>query len=90
MWRAFSFLKSASPESRGWIADVLACVRELGRMEFTLADMYRFEDRLGGMHRRNRNVRPKIRQQLQILRDRGLLDFVGNGNYRLTAKARVS
>jgi type II restriction enzyme len=88
-WRAFSFLKHASPESRGWIADVLACVRELGKMEFTLADIYRFESRLSAIHRRNRNVRPKIRQQLQVLRDRGLLEFVGDGNYRLAPKARV-
>jgi type II restriction enzyme len=58
-------------------------------MEFTLADMYRFERRLNGMHRRNRNVRPKIRQQLQVLRDRGLLDFVGKGKYRLVARPTV-
>jgi hypothetical protein len=31
----------------------------------------------------NRNVRPKIRQQLQMLRDRGWLEFTGRGRYRL-------
>ena len=33
--------------------------------------------------RTNRHVRPKIRQQLQVLRDLGLLDFLGGGSYRL-------
>jgi len=29
------------------------------------------------------HVRDKIRQQLQVLRDLGLLDFLGSGSYRL-------
>lgn len=33
----------------------------------------------------NNNVRPKIRQQLQVLRDRGWLEFNGRGVYRRTA-----
>ena len=33
----------------------------------------------------NHNVRPKIRQQLQVLRDRGWLEFVGRGRYRVRA-----
>ncbi|WP_420022339.1 hypothetical protein [Brevundimonas subvibrioides] len=44
-----------------------------------------------GFHRRdkaiypgNHNVRPKIRQQLQVLRDRGWLAFNGRGTYRRT------
>ena len=31
----------------------------------------------------NRNIQPKIRQQLQVLRDLGLLEFLGVGEYRL-------
>jgi hypothetical protein len=27
-------------------------------------------------------VRPKIRQQLQVLRDMGFLEFLGGGRYR--------
>ena len=30
------------------------------------------------------HVRDKIRQQLQVLRDLGLLKFLGAGSYRLT------
>lgn len=35
---------------------------------------------------RNRNVRPKLRQQLQRLRDLGLVEFLGGGNYRKTVQ----
>lgn len=82
-WRAFSFLRDATPESRGWMADVLACVRKIHKPEFTLNDMYGFEERLRDLHKDNRNVRPKIRQQLQVLRDRGVLEFLGRGSYRV-------
>jgi type II restriction enzyme len=83
-WRRFAFLKREPPQSRGWTADVLTCVRELGRDTFTLSDAYAFEGRLVGLHPRNRNVRPKIRQQLQVLRDHGIIRFLGSGKYRIT------
>lgn len=80
-WRRFSFLQSR-PE-RGWTADVLACVRDLRKEVFALDDMYRLEERLGRLHPQNRNVRPKIRQQLQVLRDHGIIEFLGHGLYRV-------
>ena len=60
-WRRFAFLGSQDVESRGWMADVLACVRKLGRETFALTDVYAFESRLAPLHPRNRNIRPKIR-----------------------------
>jgi type II restriction enzyme len=66
------------------MADVLACVRELGRDTFTLSDAHGFEGRLAGLHPRNKNVRPKIRQQLQVLRDHGIIRFLGSGKYCIT------
>jgi len=82
-WHAFSFLRDATPESRGWIADVLACIREIRGPEFNLTDIYGFEERLREMHKDNRNIRPKILQQLQILRDGGVVEFLGHGKYRV-------
>jgi hypothetical protein len=35
------------------------------------------------LHPNNTHVRDKIRQQLQVLRDLNLLDFLGSGSYRL-------
>jgi type II restriction enzyme len=50
---------------------------------FTTADVYAFERELEQLHPDNRNVRPKIRQQLQILRDTGLLIHIDRGEWRL-------
>ena len=82
-WRRFDFLRGDDPESRGWTADVLGCVRGLHRSVFSLKDVYTFEGRLSRLHPQNRNIRPKIRQQLQVLRDHGVLEFLGSGQYRV-------
>lgn len=66
---------------RGWTLDVLHVVHKLGRIEFTLQDVYRYAPELASKHPYNRNVLPKIRQQLQILRDFGFLTFSGRGRY---------
>jgi type II restriction enzyme len=70
-------------KTRGWTLDVLTAVRSLGHARFSLLDAYSFESSLSHLHRGNRNVRPKIRQQLQVLRDLGLLRFVSRGTYQL-------
>jgi type II restriction enzyme len=75
-------LADLSVKRRGWTLDVLTALRSLDKREFTIDDAYSFEALLSRMHPENRNVRPKIRQQLQILRDLGYLDFVGMGVYR--------
>ncbi len=82
-WQRFAFLRDFSHESRGWTADVLAYVGRLNQKRFTLDDVYRFEDDLASLHPRNRHVRAKIRQQLQLLRDQGIIRFLGRGNYLL-------
>ena len=68
---------------KGWLNDVLTCVRELDKPTFTLEETYSFDTGLQKLHPTNHNVRPKIRQQLQVLRDNGILEFVGPGKYRL-------
>jgi len=76
-------LGNLSGEMRGWTLDVLNVVRKLGRQEIALSDVYSFEQPLQALHPNNKNVKPKIRQQLQILRDLGFLTFEGNGRYRI-------
>jgi hypothetical protein len=82
-WQKTLFLRSESPETRGWLLDVMKCVESLGKRDFTLEDIYAFERHFGDLYPGNQNVKPKIRQQLQYLRDRGFIDFVSRGNYRL-------
>ena len=78
--RSFSKL---SPDVRGWTLDVLRAVRRINKAEFTLSEVYSFEVELAKAHPGNRNVRPKIRQQLQKLRELQFLEFVRPGCYRL-------
>jgi len=74
-------LAQLPPSLRGWTLDVLRAVRQLGKHEFSLRELYNFEAQLKALHPRNQNVRPKIRQQLQILRDLDMLRFLGEGRY---------
>ncbi|MGO9642501.1 MAG: DpnI domain-containing protein [Candidatus Acidiferrales bacterium] len=76
-------LKNLKSEARGWTLDVLNAVRGLGREEFALAEIYALENKLARLHPDNRHVRDKIRQQLQVLRDLGFVEFLGRGDYRL-------
>lgn len=68
--------------ARGWIMDILNCVNKIPTEEFLLADVYSYEKILSLKHPKNNNVQAKIRQQLQFLRDRGVIEFLGNGRYR--------
>jgi type II restriction enzyme len=76
-------LAEIPPLLRGWTIDVLNAIRRLGRPRFSLRELYTLESELQATHPNNRNVRPKIRQQLQVLRDLGLLRFAGSGTYEL-------
>lgn len=92
-WRAPLFLRQEAGAARGWLIEVMKCVEAIGRppfnlADFTLADVYAFEDRLARAYPGNHNVRPKIRQQLQVLRDGGYLEFMGKGLYRLSPSAQ--
>jgi hypothetical protein len=51
--------------------------------EFTNEDIYAHARELEQLHLDNRHVKDKIRQQLQVLRDAGLLIHVGPGVWKL-------
>jgi len=74
-------LAELPPLLRGWTVDVLYAIRRLGKSKFSLQELYAFESGLKAIHPRNQNVRPKIRQQLQVLQDMGLIEFTRPGNY---------
>ena len=83
-WQHTAFLDDINLTARGWTIAVMSCVENLGKPVFTLEEMYGFVARLERLFPKNRNVKPKIRQQLQVLRDRGWLTFMGDGVYSLS------
>ena len=76
------FLKSKNLEARGWILDVLNCIEDIKKQSFTLDDINKFESKLKIKYPNNNHIKDKIRQQLQFLRDKGLIEFNGKGNYK--------
>lgn len=76
------FIKQYKLDARGWVLDVLNCVNQIEGRDFTLEQMYKFEDVLSKKHPDNNHIKDKIRQKLQILRDKGILEFRGRGHYR--------
>ena len=70
-------------DSKSWLLDIIRCIEKLDKPEFDLADMYAYERELSRLHPENKHVKDKIRQHLQILRDKGHLDFVGRGKYKV-------
>jgi type II restriction enzyme len=83
VWKRFEFFKEKQLREKGWLNDILTCVRKLDKKEFTLKEMYGFEERLQELHPNNKHVKEKIRQQLQVLRDEGIIKFVSRGHYCL-------
>jgi type II restriction enzyme len=76
-------LAGLPPSVRGWTLDVLGAIRSLKKTCFSLQELYSVEPYLRSLHPNNRSVRPKIRQQLQLLRDLGLVRFTRPGNYEV-------
>jgi type II restriction enzyme len=79
-----------NPDRRGWLTITLALIDRIGRSEFSLADLYAHEPLLTKLFPGNKNIRPKLRQQLQVLRDLGQLAFLGKGKYSRVASRTVS
>lgn len=83
-WQRTLFLRDEKEVSaKGWLLDIMQCVERLGKSNFTLDEMYSFEDDLKNIHPDNNNIKAKIRQQLQFLRDKNYLEFVKKGCYKL-------
>lgn len=74
-------LQQVPSKERGWTLALLNALQLAGWNEFTTRDAYSLETGLQMLFPSNRHVRPKIRQQLQVLRDLGLLVHTGRGRW---------
>jgi len=83
-------LKQLAVPDRGWTLDVLNALAMFEGKEFSLKQAYAFETSLSRLHPNNRNIRPKIRQQLQVLRDLGFLEFREKGRYMLRQTSGIN
>ncbi len=85
-WQKTLFLRDEKDQkAKGWLIDIMGCIDKLLQHEFTLNDIYKFEPELRNKYPDNSHIKEKIRQQLQVLRDKGYLEFSGRGSYRLIA-----
>jgi type II restriction enzyme len=80
-WKKLSFMEKEQAQKRAWLSDILYCIQQLNKKEFSLVEIYGFNSYLSKLHPNNYHIKPKIRQQLQILRDKGLLEFKARGTY---------
>lgn len=83
-WRKTLFLREEKElTTKGWILDTMNCIDKISKREFSLDEVYAFEKELRGKHPENNFIKDKLRQQLQVLRDKGYLEFISRGKYKL-------
>lgn len=84
-WKKTLFLRDEKEIGvRGWLLDIMICIEKINHKAFLLDEIYTFENDLRKKHPDNHHIKDKIRQQLQVLRDKGYLEFTSRGNYQLT------
>lgn len=66
----------------GWKKDIFEIIEKFNSDSFTKNDFNAYINNLKTKHPSNNNIEAKIRQQLQYLRDIGLIEFLGSGNYQ--------
>lgn len=80
-WQANLFLRQQKLEKKGWLLAIMRCIDKLPE-KFNLMQMYEFETQLKLQFPENNHIKDKIRQQLQILRDQNVIEFLARGQYR--------
>jgi type II restriction enzyme len=81
-WNKTEFLSKQKKANRGWSIEVMKLLDKIQNQNFYLKDIYKFENDLKEKFPNNNFVKDKIRQQLQVLRDKNILEFLGNGHYK--------
>jgi type II restriction enzyme len=89
-YEKFRMFEKVPWELRGWTLDVFEILKKkIAKESFSLKEVYKYEAELAHSHPGNRNVKAKIRQQLQVLRDLGFISFLGHGGYALKPQSET-
>ena len=75
-------VESIASSLQGWKLAVFNCVLRIPENTFSLNDINKFVPDLKLEFPGNHHIEAKIRQQLQMLRDVGLIEFLGSGMYK--------
>lgn len=81
-WQKTAFLQDEKFTNRGWLLETLRILDKLESPYFSLSEVYEFEQELKKIFPNNKNIKAKIRQQLQLLRDKKFIQFLGRGRYK--------
>ncbi|MBM3836766.1 MAG: dam-replacing family protein [Verrucomicrobia bacterium] len=76
-------LQTLSTTQRGWTLDVLRLIQVREWTGFSTKQAYSLESELRTLYPTNSHIKEKIRQQLQVLRNQGVLEHVQRGVWRL-------
>lgn len=80
-WTRTAFLAKQKKEARGWTIEVMKVIDKIQNKSFSLNEVYYFEKELQQKFPNNNFIKDKIRQQLQVLRDRDFIEFKSRGQY---------
>jgi len=75
-------VESIKANLSSWKKDVFECLMRIENDVFSLEEVYLFEKKLKELHPNNQTVKAKTRQQLQYLRNIGLVEFIRPGVYK--------
>lgn len=84
-WNKTKFLNNTNLNQKGWLIDIMFCIEKMKKQDFTLKELYNFVPYLKTKYPNNNFIEDKIRQQLQILRDKNYLSFEARGKYKIRA-----
>lgn len=80
-WQYSKNFEIKNLKQRGWTFEILKIVEKQGNT-FSLNDIYKYEENLRILFPENKHIKDKIRQQLQVLRDKKYIEFLEKGNYK--------
>ena len=69
-------------DKESWQKDIYEIIDNKLQEKFNIQDIYKYEEKLQQLHPQNNNIKAKIRQILQQLRDKGLIKFEEPGCYK--------